>query len=114
MSIEEATQDLLVVTLPQEPHINDTLIDINEMVASGRNCDVIIDFSRVETLNSSTLSNLLILRDMLEKMQRRLFLCQVAFATKCIFMVTGIEELFEFANDKYVAMEIIRSIRNNC
>jgi anti-anti-sigma regulatory factor len=69
---------------------------------------VIIDFIGVEIINSWNISNLLLLKDMLNKAERKLVLCNVNTATKCIFVVAGLSEAFVFADDRDAALEIIR------
>ena len=71
--------------------------------------DVVIDFSIVEVLSSSSLSNLLILRGMLEERGRSLVLCNVSVITKCIFRVAGLDEVFDFADDKPTAVAAVHA-----
>jgi len=44
------------------------------------------------------------LRKLLGDCGHRLVFCNVAIATKGIFIVTGIDGIFEFADDKFVAL----------
>ncbi len=70
------------------------------MVRDRGDCDVVIDFSGVDIITSSSLSKLLNLRKMLSDSGHKLVLCGVAPATKGIFMITGLDGNFEFADDK--------------
>ncbi|MHC4639078.1 MAG: STAS domain-containing protein [Planctomycetota bacterium] len=108
MSIENFTEDILVATLPDDMQVNKTLKEVNELMSSGRECNVIIDFSRIEFITSSSISNLHILRDLVNKSGHKLVLCQVAMPTKCVFRVLGIEEIYTFADDKFSAMDILQ------
>ena len=72
-------------------------------------CDVIIDFSKVEIINSSNISNLLILRGLLQDKGRRLIICCMSTVTRCIFVVAGLADIFVFIDDKYVALEAVKN-----
>jgi anti-anti-sigma regulatory factor len=45
---------------------------------------------------------------MLEKAGRKLVLCNINTATRCIFVVAGLSETFVFAKDRSAALEIIK------
>ena len=109
MGIQNLSEDVLVVELPsKEPEIADELKTANETVSNERNCDVIVDFSGVEIITSSSISNLLILRNLLSEHERRLILCNVAVVTKCIFTVAGLNDVFEFVNDQPTALAAVQ------
>lgn len=110
MSIQHPPENLIVVNLPsRELEIADELRGLNETVGENPDCDVVIDFSMVEVITSSSLSNLLILRNMLGERGRSLVLCNVSVITKCIFRVAGLDEAFDFANDKPTAVAAIHA-----
>lgn len=104
MGIRNLSEDVILVTLPKEPQTGKELRAVNETVSSEGLWDIIIDFSMVEIITSSNISNLLILHRSLEDAGRRLILCSVALPTKCIFKVAGLDGLFEFADDKFAAL----------
>ena len=108
MGIQSLSEDVLVVELPsKEPDIADELKAINETVSKRGDCDVIIDFSGVEIVTSSSISNLLILRNLVSEQGRQLILCNVAVVTKCIFTVAGLNEVFEFVDDQPAALAAV-------
>jgi len=108
MGIKNLTDDVLFVELPSKsPKIANQLKAVNEAVSKQSNCDVIIDFSRVEIINSANVSNLLILHNMLMGTGRRLVLCNVSTVTKCIFVVAGLNTVFNFADDKSKALATV-------
>ena len=110
MSIQHPPENLIVVDLPsRELQIADELRGLNEAIGEKADCDVVIDFSMVEVMTSSSLSNLLILHNMLGKQGRRLVLCNVSVITKCIFKVAGLDEVFDFAQDKATAVAEIQT-----
>ncbi len=103
------SKDVLLVKLPSKsPKITNELKAVNETVSKKGNRDVIIDFSRVEIINSANISNLLILYNLLQNSGCRLILCNVATVTKCIFVVAGLNEVFEFVDDKPAALVTVQ------
>ncbi|MHC5073688.1 MAG: STAS domain-containing protein [Planctomycetota bacterium] len=111
MGISNLSEHVIFVDLPAcEPYIVDELKELNEIVSSRGDCDVVIDFTHVDIFLSSSLSNLLILRDILHNKNHELVLSGVAFATKCIFTVVGLNEAFIFVEDKFEALDILSSV----
>jgi len=104
MGIQDWSEDIILVDLPQEPDMGEELKTVTEMVRNRGNCDVVIDFSSVDIVTSSSLSKLLKLRKLLTDCGHQLVFCNVAGATKGIFTVTGLDGIFEFAEDKFVAL----------
>ena len=100
MGIQDWSEDTILVDLLQEPEMRDELETVTGMVRNRGDCDVVIDFSGVDIVTSSSLSMLLNLRKMLSDSGHKLVLCSVSAATKGIFMITGLDGNFEFANDK--------------
>ena len=110
MTIHHPPENLIVVELPSnELEIADEIKEVNEITAKNPACDVIIDFTIVEAISSSSLSNLLILHNLLAEQGHRLIFCNVSFITKCIFNVAGIEDIFEFVQDKPAAVAAVHS-----
>ncbi len=104
MGIQNWSEEILLVDLPQEPELGDELKTITEMVRERGDCDVVVDFSGVDIVTSSSLSKLLRLRKLLVDCGHRLVFCNVAPATKGIFTVTGLDGIFELVDDKFVAL----------
>jgi anti-anti-sigma factor len=108
MGIKNLPKDVLLVELPSKsPKIANQLKAVNETVSKNGTCDVIIDFHRVEIINSANISNLLILRNMVQNSGHRLIFCNVATVTKCIFVVAGLNDIFEFVDDRSKAMATV-------
>ena len=104
MGIQNWSEEILLVDLPQEPELGDELKTVTEMVRDRGDCDVVVDFSSVDIVTSSSLSKLLRLRKLLVDCGHRLVFCNVAPATKGIFTVTGLDGIFELVDDKFVAL----------
>ncbi len=110
MGIQNWSDDIILVDLPQEPEMADELKTVIEMVRDRGNCDVVIDFSSVDIVTSSSLSKLLKLRKLLADCAHRLVFCNVAAATKGIFTVTGLDGVFELVDDKFVALASLQIV----
>ena len=104
MGIQNWLDDIILVDLPQEPQMGDELKNVTEIVRDRGDCDVVIDFSSVDIVTSSSLSKFLKLRKLLVDCGHRLVFCNVAAATKGIFTVTGLDGVFEIVDDKFVAL----------
>jgi anti-anti-sigma regulatory factor len=105
MGIQNFSEDVLFVDLPsKEPQIGKELKNLNEVIVTRSDCDVVIDFFRVELITSSSISNLMILRNLLQERGRQLILCNVAVMTKYIFTVAGLDKVFDFVDDRFSAL----------
>ncbi len=110
MGIQNWSEDIILVDLPQEPEMRDELTTLITTVRARGDCDVVIDFSTVDISTSSSLSKLLKLRKMLGDCGHRLVFCSVAAATKGVFTVTGLDGIFEVAADKFVALASLQMV----
>jgi len=110
MGIQNWSEDVILVDLPQEPETGDELATVTDMVRDRGNCDAVIDFSNVDIIASSSLSKLLKLRKLLVDCGHRLVFCSVAPATKGIFTVTGLDGIFEIVDDKFVALATLQVV----
>lgn len=108
MAIKNLSEDILFVTLSSEQKISDELKAVNELVAERKDCDVIVDFYKVQVVNSVNISNLIILHKLLESNGRKIIFCNVSFLTKGIFRLTGLNSVFKVAVDKSEALEMLQ------
>jgi len=106
------SEHTLLVILTEEPGACQDIAAINEMTADKCDVDIIIDLSRVEMLASSTVSNLLLLRDRTRADRRKLILYNLAFATKCILTTLGVHDAFQIVDDKADALSSIMTSMN--
>jgi anti-anti-sigma factor len=108
MGIQDLPDNILLVDASPEPSLNEDLANIMDVVRErGDCCDVVIDFSRVDIVTSSSLSKLLKLRKLLMDCNHSLVLCSVARATKGIFSVTALDSVFTMAADRTAAVDEI-------
>ncbi len=110
MGIQNWSEDIILVDLPQEPNMGEELKTVTEMVRDRGDCDVVVDFASVDIVTSSSLSKLLRLRKLLADCGHRLVFCSVAAATRGIFTVTGLDGIFELADDKFVALASLQMV----
>ncbi len=108
MEIRDLSENILLVEAPPEPGLNEDLgKTIDAVRERGDCCDVIVDFSHVDIVTSSSLSKLLKLRKLLMDDNHTLILCSVSRATKGIFSVTALDSIFTIVSDKTAAVEEI-------
>jgi anti-anti-sigma regulatory factor len=109
MGIEKLSENVLLVSLPKEPHlISDELVTVNKIVGDGYACDVIIDFSSVTLLTSESISSLIILEGLLKGLGHKIILYAVSPMIQQILERTGIQPLFEFADDRSAALQSVQ------
>ena len=110
MGIQDWSEDIILVDLPAEPEMGDELQTVTGIVRDRGNCDVVVDFSNVDIVTSSSLSKMLKLRKLLNDCGHRLVFCGVPAATKGIFTITGLEGIFEIADDKFIALASLQMV----
>ncbi|MHC4395348.1 MAG: STAS domain-containing protein [Planctomycetota bacterium] len=110
MGIQNWSENIVLVDLPQEPQIGDELKSVTEIARDRGDCDVVIDFSSVDIITSSSLSKLLKLRKLQVDCGHQLVFCNVAIATKGIFTVTGLDGVFDIVDDKFVALASLQLV----
>ncbi|MHC4842458.1 MAG: STAS domain-containing protein [Planctomycetota bacterium] len=111
MGIQNWEDDIVLVDLPREPEMSDELKNVTEIVRDRGDCDVVIDFSDIDIVTSSSLSKMLKLRKLLADCGHRLIFSNVAPATKGIFTVTGLEGIFEVVDDKFIALASLQVVK---
>ena len=110
MPINKTSDNVIYLDLPRGSfHIRNEFEALNQITSEKGDCDIILDLAKVEILNSINISNLLILRKLIEDHDRKLILCNVAYLTKQIFEISGLTEMFNFANSKDEALKTARN-----
>lgn len=103
MSIQDWSDDIVLVELVKEPELGSELKKLIEIVRDKQQ-NVVIDFSEVDIIASSSLSKLLKLRKLTSDIENRLILCSMSETTNEILITTGLDGIFEFADDKFIAL----------
>ncbi|MCH7631842.1 MAG: STAS domain-containing protein [Planctomycetes bacterium] len=96
MSIENWSENILVVELQDDPAFTDDLGALLETLSGNTEVDAVLNFSGVSYLNSSNIAKLLKLRKRLTSNKRRLVLCGIDTNVWGLFLVTGLDKVFDF------------------
>ena len=102
MPINEWSESILIAELADEPALSDELDNLIarlENVGEGQHLDVIIDMKSVTYINSSNIAQLLRIRKMMRDVNGRLLLCAVSDRVWSVFIVTGLDQVFQFTED---------------
>ncbi len=100
MSIQNWSDEIIVVELSDDPTYTDDLNALFDALSTKPNTDVVLNFSGVTFVNSSNIAKLLKLRKLVEGTNRRkLKLCGINTHVWGAFLVTGLDKLFDFADD---------------
>ena len=101
MAFEQWSENVLLAELSDDPQFTDDLTAIIEHCSDNTRIDVLLDFSGVSHLNSSNIAKLLKLRKLVTiSNERRLKLCGINRHVWGVFLVTGLDKIFDFADDK--------------
>ena len=110
MSAQKWSEQVILVELPAEPGVVEELQETERLVREKGDCDVVVDFSEVTILTSNSLAELVRLQTLLAQCRRKLVLCHVDTATKGIFSVTGLDDLFEIVDEKFDALATVQTL----
>ncbi len=108
MGIDHSSQGILTVDLLPEPDMGTELENVAKVVREGADCDVVVDFSSVDIITSSSISKFLKLNKLLDGFGHRLVLCGLINATKQIFKLAGLDQVFDFTDDKSAALTAVK------
>ncbi|UCE59230.1 MAG: STAS domain-containing protein [Phycisphaerales bacterium] len=108
MSIEAWSDNILVIDLQDDPSFTDDLNALHEQLESKNDVDVVLNFSGISYLNSSNIAKLLKLRKRVLTSHRRLVLCQISTTVWGLFLVTGLDKVFEFADTVATALATLQ------
>ncbi len=100
MPIQNWSDDIVVVELADDPQCTDDLNSLLESIETRPNVDVVLNFGEVTFLNSSNIAKLLKLRKLLVvNHHRKLKLCGISTHVWGVFLVTGLDKIFEVYDD---------------
>jgi len=107
MGIQEWSDDILVVELNDDPQLSEDLGGAAARL-EAKPADVVLNFASVSFINSSNIARLLRLRKTVTSARRRLILCDVNTHVWGVFMVTGLDRIFEFTRDIATALATVQ------
>lgn len=114
MSVQSWSEHILVAELQDDPQFTDDLVALNSAVVDQTDQNVVLDFKSVNLLNSSNIAKLLKLRKLVVISNRRkLRFCGVNTHVWGIFLVTGLDKVFDFEDDLSIGLASVQ-IDNPC
>ena len=100
MPFEQWSDTVLLAELTEEPQFTDDLTAIIEQCTENTRLDVLLNLGNVKYLNSSNIAKLLKLRKLVAVTnQRKLKLCGINTQVWGVFLVTGLDHIFDFVDD---------------
>ena len=107
MAIQKWSDNITVVEMTDDPQFTDEIGAVSDSLDDGPT-DVVLNLSAVSFLNSSNVARLLRLRKTMLTLGRRMILCGVNAQVWGVFLVTGLDKIFEFTNDVSTALATIQ------
>lgn len=98
----------MIVQLQDDPGFTDDLSALVDQLDSKDDVDIVLSFSAVNHLNSSNIAKLLKLRKRIVGNKRRLILCAIDTKLWGLFLVTGLDKIFEFADNVATALTSVQ------
>ena len=107
MAIQKWSDEITVVELGDDPEFTDELTNLTDSLDATPS-DVVLNFAAVSFINSSNIAKLLRLRKQLINGGRKLLLCGVNTQVWGVFLVTGLDKIFELTNDISTALATLQ------
>ena len=107
MGIQNWSDDITVVELSDDPQFSDDLTALTDALAA-KPTDVVLNFAAVAFINSSNVAKLLRLRKLIMSKNRHLMLCDINTQVWGVFLVTGLDKIFEVTGDVSTALTTLQ------
>ena len=107
MPIENWSDNVLLVELANDPQFSDDLTSLTDAL-EAKPTDVVLNFAAVAFINSSNVAKLLRLRKLIMGKSRHLILCDINTQVWGVFLVTGLDKIFEVAGDVSTALTTLQ------
>ena len=104
MGIQKWSDNIILVNLANEPQMGEELQAVTDMVAKSKTFDVVVDFTGVDIVTSSSIAKLLELSKALAASDHRLVFSSASPRTKNVFDIIGLDGVFEFVDDQFIAL----------
>jgi anti-anti-sigma factor len=98
MPVHEWSDEILLAELASEPEFSDDIAAVNDLLDAEAH-HVVLNLAAVGHLNSSNLAQLLRVRKRVTEAERALFLCAVPDEVWGVLLVTGLDKVFNVAED---------------
>jgi len=103
MATQDWSDKIIMVDLAGDPDFTDELNILTDRLEKNPK-DVVLNFGQVKFLNSSNISRLLKLRKVVVDQGCRLKLCSIPIQVWGVFLLTGLDSLFDVAEDTATAL----------
>ncbi|MHC4551169.1 MAG: STAS domain-containing protein [Planctomycetota bacterium] len=110
MGIQNWSEEVILVNLAKEPDMGEELQTVIGIVTENDKLDVVVDFVDIDVVTSSSIAKLLKLRKVLCDNGRKFVLSTVGPKTRSIFSVTGLDNVFTFVDDQFVALASLQMV----
>ena len=107
MAIQDWSEEIIMANLTDDPALTDELKILTERVAKDPK-DIVLNLSTVKYLNSSNISRMLKLRKTVVDARHRLCLCDIPTQVWGVFLLTGLDSLFDVAEDTASALAMLQ------
>jgi len=104
MTLENWSEHVVLVSLPDESQAGEDLADVAERVLGRHDCDVVVDCSGVDRVGCSCRRQLLELDDALRAQGHRLVLCGATTTVREKFTAPALAHVLRFADDRFSAL----------
>ena len=104
MEIKELSKNIVLAVLSGDGQVKNDLAEARQFIDSNSSCHLVLDFSSVEMINSSIITELLSVRELLNKHQRRLIISGLSFLNRSVFVAAGLLNVFKLVTDKKSAL----------
>ncbi len=109
MSVEQWSESVLLVDLADDPQFSEDMSGVIEQCTGNAGQDVVLNCANINHLNSSNIAKLLKLRKLVTiTNQRRLILSGINRHVWGVFLVTGLDRIFEFVSDVSTALASVQ------
>ena len=107
MAIQKWSEEVTLAELGDDPLFSDELTSLLADFDEAPS-DIVLNLAAVSFVNSSNVAKLLRLRKQVTSVQRRLVLCGVNAQVWGVFLVTGLDKVFQFNNDVSTALAALQ------
>lgn len=109
MTIQNWSENIIVAELQDDPILTDDLASLVEQLTANSELDVVLDFSAISYVNSSNIAKLLKLRKIaMVNNHRKIKLCAISSHVWGVFLITGLDKLFDFEDSVSVGLAAIQ------
>ncbi|MHC4242458.1 MAG: PilZ domain-containing protein [Planctomycetota bacterium] len=105
MSCQNWSEDIIIVKLPAEPQTSEELQAVTKIALDRPDCDLIMDFSNVDTATCLSLCIIMKLHKILTDHGQRMILCNVTAATRSVLQTYAFDRIFEVVSDTQLVLK---------